>query len=144
MGWQGLVWLDEVTQEKGDEIVAEAQRCYGAAFQEVYKNFVVELAAFAASAIQDDQARSPVDAGDMPSEVTTLVINSAPIGADVFIDELFVGETPTRTTIDPSVSHTIQITESGYEELIKLIDPATLKPGSSVNLLYRLREEAKD
>ena len=133
--------LHRVSKETGDGIILRARNCFETAYQHLYGSFLRESIDFTMAAIRQDQDGQPEEISPIVAAGTTLVINSVPTGADVFIDELFVGVTPVRTTIDPLVSHTVQITRQGYEDSIKLIDPATLKSGSSVNLLYRLQKE---
>jgi hypothetical protein len=50
----------------------------------------------------------------MPSDLTTVTINSSPVGADILIDNKFVGNTPSTLQVAAG-EHTISIEKTGFK-----------------------------
>lgn len=78
-----------------------------------------EITAYIAADTPLEPARFTASAGvlpptSMPSDVTTVTINSTPAGADILIDAKFVGNTPSILSIAPG-EHTVAIEKSGFK-----------------------------
>ena len=72
------------------------------------------------------------------NNLTTLTVNTIPVGADVYIDSKLVGTSPIEVVVDPTTTHTLQIVREGYEDIIKVIDRSTLRAGERERFLFRL------
>ena len=75
------------------------------------------------------------------SNLTTLTVNTVPIGADVYSDSRFMGTSPIEVEVDPTTAHTLQIVREGYADIIKVIDGSTLLDGERERLLFRLESK---
>lgn len=78
-----------------------------------------EITAYVAADTPLEPAKFTTSAGalpptSVPSDVTTVTINSTPAGADILIDAKFVGNTPSTLSIAPG-EHTIAIEKSGFK-----------------------------
>jgi hypothetical protein len=78
----------------------------------------------------------------MPSAVVTcvLVITTLPSGADVMLDERFLGQAPVRFPVTASDEHTVLISKSGYQDFVRVLNPISLGE-SPFHLVFRLEKE---
>lgn len=83
--------------------------------------------------------RQPVSPA-LPASGLKLQINTVPVGADVYVDDRFVGQSPVRVTISRFDGHVIQIANRGYEEYLKVLDAADLSSRKEMNLVVRLQK----
>ena len=51
----------------------------------------------------------------------TLTVQTDPAGANVMIDNRYIGQTPLKTQVSPDIRHEIQITKAGYEKTSRKI-----------------------
>jgi len=133
--------LKKIRQIDGDRALSRARQCFSESYDLIVKDTMTEVADFSLSAIESVQPppSSPEESVDVASQKVPIVIASIPSGADVMVDELFVGQTPLRLSVSSRVAHSIQLSAAGFEEMVKLIDPSTLNDGSVHHLLYRLK-----
>lgn len=57
-----------------------------------------------------------------------LTINTNPAGADIIIDETFIGQTPVTVDLSPDNQHVVQISKAGYEKTnrnVKVVSAAS-------------------
>lgn len=71
----------------------------------------------------------------------TLQINTMPIGADIYVDDRFVGQSPVRAVVTGGEGHVIQIARKGYREHLKVLDVGELRGKSDLQIIVRLEEE---
>jgi hydrogenase maturation factor len=102
----------DITIPKGTEITA-----YVAA------DTPLEPAQFTTSA-------SVLPPNSIPSEITTVSINSTPVGADILIDNKFVGNTPSTLQLTAG-EHTIAIEKTGFKTWQRTM---TIAPHGSANI----------
>ncbi len=55
------------------------------------------------------------------SPQTSLVIDSSPAGADIFLDSVSVGRTPATLTVAPG-QHTVQVVATGYRDWVNTVN----------------------
>jgi hypothetical protein len=78
----------------------------------------------------------PADAVPAPKEEGRVILNSVPDGADVFVDENFVGNTPATLKL-PAGKHTMKVSQSGYADWSKSV---SVFAGSEVNMKATLEK----
>jgi len=91
--------------------------------------------------VQPEQPR-PVphpDPQPLPDGQTlTLQINTTPSGADVIVDDRFMGQSPLKVTVTAGQNHVVQISRAGHQEVVKVIDAKELRGQSMLQLLVKL------
>jgi hypothetical protein len=84
-------------------------------------------------------APEPDESVDLPPGRTlTLQINTTPSGADVTVDDRYLGQSPLKVTVTAHQNHVIQISRSGYQEVVKMIDAKELRGQTALQLLMKL------
>jgi formylglycine-generating enzyme required for sulfatase activity len=83
-----------------------------------YKTWTSELQ------VQPDQPQVLDNIRLQPADAT-LTVQTDPAGANVMIDNRYIGQTPVKTQVSPDTRHEIQITKSGYEKLSRKIKLAS-------------------
>lgn len=68
----------------------------------------------------------------------TLQINTTPSGADVIIDDRYVGQSPLKVAVTSNQNHVVQISRTGHVEVMKVLDAKELRGQSMVQLLVKL------
>ncbi|MDQ7065053.1 MAG: PEGA domain-containing protein [candidate division KSB1 bacterium] len=74
----------------------------------------------------------------MGAEAVILQINSVPVGADVFVDDRFVGQTPIRATVSRKEGHVIQITRRGFRDYLKVLEPEEFRGRDHLKIIVKL------
>lgn len=74
------------------------------------------------------------------SRQVKLQINTMPIGADIYVDDRFVGQSPVRVIVDGSEGHVVQISRKGYQEHLKVIDVGELAGKADLQIIVRLEK----
>ncbi len=70
-----------------------------------------------------------------------LQINTSPSSADVIVDDRYLGQSPVTTYIDRSRSHVVQISKTGYMEIMKIIDPRALGEENAYLMIEKLEAQ---
>lgn len=79
----------------------------------------------AASRPHGHHAKVHHEKGEAKSEdLIVLQVNTAPPGADVIVDDKYIGQSPLRVLVDRNSSHILQLSLDGYEDVIKYLDQA--------------------
>lgn len=90
-------------------------------------------------------APQPVEAVPLPADAVTLQINTSPSGADVIIDDRYYGQSPVKIAVSSGQNHIVQISRSGYAEVVKILNAAELREQPLMQLLIKLEPaEAKN
>jgi hypothetical protein len=71
-------------------------------------------------------------------QTLTLQINTTPSGADVTVDDRYLGQSPLKVTVTADQNHVVQISRAGYQEVVKLIDAKDLRGQTMLQLLMKL------
>lgn len=90
------------------------------------------------------EVRPKTEAPIMPrtaAEGVTLQINTVPVGADIYVDDRFVGQSPVRVVVRRDQGHVIQIASEGYREHLKVLDAGELKGKNDLQIIVRLEKE---
>ena len=82
----------------------------------------------------DDDSNPPA----VHTSVVVLQIHSVPVGADVFVDDQFVGQTPIRATVSRSESHVIQISRKGFRDYLKVLEPEEFRGRQQLKIIAKL------
>jgi formylglycine-generating enzyme required for sulfatase activity len=77
-------------------------------------------------AVEPNQPQSIKDVRLQPAD-GTLALQTAPSGANVTIDQKFVGKTPLKVPLQADIRHEIQISKAGYENAAQTVQVATGK-----------------
>ena len=83
-----------------------------------YKTWTSELA------VQPDQPQLLDNIRLQPADAT-LTVQTDPAGANVMIDNRYIGQSPVKTQVSPDTRHEIQITKAGYEKASRKIKLAS-------------------
>jgi hypothetical protein len=78
-----------------------------------------------------------------PGRTLTLQINTTPSGADVTVDDRYLGQSPLKVTVTAHQNHVIQISRNGYQEVVKTIDAKELRGQTALQLLMKLEPVAE-
>jgi hypothetical protein len=70
----------------------------------------------------------------------TLQINTMPIGADIYVDDRFVGQSPVRVVVARNEGHVVQISRKGYQEHLKVLDAGDLSGRNDLQIIVRLEK----
>ena len=81
-------------------------------------------------------APEPLD--ETRSGMLTLQINTTPSGADVIIDDRYVGQSPLKVAVTANQNHVVQIARAGHQEIMKVLDAKELRGQSMVQLLVKM------
>lgn len=88
--------------------------------------------------------QAPEETMSAPSARTvTLQINTAPSGADVIVDDRYVGQSPLKVRVTADQNHVLQISRSGHEEVMKVLDVKELQDQTLVQYLIKLEAVVK-
>jgi hypothetical protein len=75
----------------------------------------------------------------LPSAGTlTLQINTSPSGADIILDDRYLGQSPLKVTVTANQSHVLQISRAGHQEVVKVIDAKELQGQNLLQYLIKL------
>ncbi|MGD9350416.1 MAG: PEGA domain-containing protein, partial [Desulfobacterales bacterium] len=77
-------------------------------------------------AVEPNQPQSITDVRLQPAD-GTLALQTTPSGANVTIDQKFVGKTPLKVPLQADIRHEIQISKAGYENAAQTVQVATGK-----------------
>jgi hypothetical protein len=80
---------------------------------------------------------------DGSERTIVLQINTTPSGADVIVDDNYVGQSPLKVTVLANQNHVVQISRSGHQEVVKLLDAKELRDQSLLQLLVKLEPIAQ-
>jgi len=90
--------------------------------------------------IERNDARPPVNPnGDFPR--TKLQINTVPVGADIYVDDRFVGQSPVRLMVNGAEGHIIQVAKKGFSEYLRVLNPEDLREKREMQIIVRLEKE---
>lgn len=78
----------------------------------------------------------PVDAAPVPKEEGRIILNTVPDGADVYVDDNFVGSAPATLKL-PAGKHTVKVSQKGYADWSKDL---SVLAGSEVNMKATLEK----
>lgn len=92
-------------------------------------------------AVRLQPALEPVD--EARGNTLTLQINTTPSGADVIIDDRYVGQSPLKVAVTANQNHVVQISRAGHVEVMKVIDAKELRGQSQVQLLVKMEPVAQ-
>lgn len=67
-----------------------------------------------------------------------VLVESRPSGANVSLDDSYVGRTPIRVRLDPRIDHLLQVERPGCEPRVQLLSTADWKTGRSPRILQEL------
>jgi len=84
-------------------------------------------------------------APELPSSAgntLTLQINTTPSGADITVDDRYLGQSPLKVTVTAGQNHVVQISRAGHQEVMKVIDARELRGQSMLQLLVKLEPVA--
>jgi len=70
-----------------------------------------------------------------------LQINTIPLGADVYIDDKFVGQSPLQIEVLNHKEHIVQIAKDGYRDYLKVLTSSELREQQSHRLIIRLDDK---
>lgn len=73
----------------------------------------------------------------------TLQINTTPSGADITVDDRYVGQSPLKVTVTADQNHVVQISRAGHQEVMKIIDAKEMQGQSMLQLLVKLEPVAQ-
>jgi len=134
--------LKKVRKIDGDQVLSRARECFAESYDLLVKETMTQVADFSLSAIEAVQPPpgSQEDDSDVDTQKVAIVIASIPSGADVVVDEMFVGQTPLRLSVSRREPHSVQLSATDFEPMVKLIDPSSLEDGTVQHLLYRLKK----
>lgn len=68
-----------------------------------------------------------------------LQVNTSPPGADVIIDDRYIGQSPLRVLVDRTSSHILQLNLDGYEGVIKYLDHAQFGEENVIYFMQKLK-----
>lgn len=88
-------------------------------------------------------APEPLEPRPQPGETLTLQINTTPSGADVTVDDRYLGQSPLKVTVTADQNHVVQISRTGYDDVVKLIDAKDLRGQTMLQLLMKLEPVAQ-
>jgi hypothetical protein len=80
----------------------------------------------------------PRDLPVLTDQTLTLQINTTPSGADVIIDDRYVGQSPLKVAVTANQNHVVQISRPGHQEIMKVIDAKELRGQNMLQLLVKL------
>ncbi len=78
----------------------------------------------------------PADSAPAPSENARIIVSSVPDGADVYVDDNFVGNAPATLKL-PAGKHTVKVSQKGYTDWSKDL---SVFAGSEVNMKATLEK----
>jgi hypothetical protein len=73
-----------------------------------------------------------------PGRTITLQINTTPSGADVTVDDRYLGQSPLKVTVTANQNHVVQIARAGHQEVVKVIDAREMRSEQVLQLLVKL------
>ncbi len=68
----------------------------------------------------------------------TLQIDTEPTGADVSVDDQFLGKSPVRVLVDRDSDHTLLLTLTGYDKAVKILDHSQFGSEKVLHFLHKL------
>jgi hypothetical protein len=77
-----------------------------------------------------------------PGQTLTLQINTTPSGADVTVNDRYLGQSPLKVTVTADQNHVVQISRVGYQDVVKMIDAKDLRGQTMLQLLMKLEPAA--
>jgi hypothetical protein len=93
----------------------------------------------AAAPPTSSQTNAPASQDQSSSAPAVLTINSLPVGADIFVDEDFVGNTPSTTRVSPG-THVITVRKTGFQDWVRTMNFS----GGSITLNAELDRGANE
>lgn len=87
-------------------------------------------------------APEPQEPLPVSGQTLTLQINTTPSGADVTVDDRYLGQSPLKVTVTADQNHVVQISRTGYDDVVKLIDAKDLRGQTMLQLLMKLEPTA--
>jgi hypothetical protein len=88
--------------------------------------------------IESSRPVLPLEAPVALEKTLTLQINTTPSGADITIDDRYVGQSPLKVTVTANQNHVVQIARTGHQEVMKMIDVKELQGQSMLQLMVKL------
>jgi len=136
---KGMSWgagdrmADKFYAQVGDELAGDSKQV--SAIKPAEKAIVVPDAKEVPTTPSMTKAAEPT-AASVAKEEGRVSVNSVPDGAEVYVDDSFVGNTPATLHL-PGGKHVIKVTESGYAAWTKEL---SVFAGSEVNLKAKLEK----
>jgi hypothetical protein len=134
---KGMSWgagdrmADKFYQQVGDELAGDSKQAAAVKATEKAIDVPDPKAVPAAPSIT-----RPADATPASKEEGKIVLTSVPDGADVYVDESFVGNAPATLKL-PAGKHTVKVSQSGYAVWTKNV---SVFSGSEVNMKATLEK----
>ena len=128
---KGMSWgagdrmADKFYQQVADELAGESKQA--AAVKTTEKAIAVPDAKAVPAA---PSITKPADAAPASKEEGKIILTSVPDGADVYVDDAFVGNAPAALEL-PAGKHTVKVSQSGYAAWTKEV---SVYAGSEVNM----------
>jgi len=128
---KGMSWgagdrmADKFYQQVDDELAGESKQV--AAIKPAEKAIVVPDVKAVPST---PSITKPAEATPAPKEEGKIILTSVPDGADVYVDDAFVGNAPATLKL-PAGKHTVKVSQNGYAAWTKDI---SVFAGSEVNM----------
>jgi hypothetical protein len=72
------------------------------------------------------------------ARTVTLQINTTPSGADVTVDDRYLGQSPLKVAVTANQNHVVQLSRAGHQEVVKVIDARELRSEQVLQLLVKL------
>ena len=70
-----------------------------------------------------------------------LQINTVPVGADIYVDDRFVGQSPVRLMVNGAEGHIVQVAKKGFSEYLRVLNPEDLRGKQEMQIIVRLDKE---
>ena len=86
---------------------------------------------------------APDSPESLPEKTLILQINTTPSGADVIIDDRYVGQSPLKAAVTANQNHVVQISRAGHLEVLKVINAQELRGQDMLQLLVKLEPVAQ-
>lgn len=135
---KGLSWgagdrmADKFYQQVGDELAGDSKQV------SAVKPTEKAIAVPDAKAVPDTPSiTKPIESGPRAKEEGKIMLNSVPDGAEVYVDDAFVGNAPATLKL-PAGKHTVKVSEKGYAAWTKEI---SVFAGSEVNMKATLEKD---
>jgi len=134
---KGVSWgagdrmVDKFYEQVADELAGESKQA--AAVKATEKAVAVPDAKAVPATPSITQ---PADATPAPKEEGKIILTSVPDGADVYVDDAFVGNAPATLKL-PAGKHTVKVSQNGYAAWTKEV---SVFAGSEVNMKATLEK----
>jgi len=83
--------------------------------------------------------QKPVPRQKAEKNLIVLQVNTAPSGANVIVDDRYIGQSPVRVLVDRTTSHILQLSLDGYEDVIKYLDHRQFGKENVIYFMHRMK-----